>query len=258
MWANPYVQNVVSEFIAIALIVATGWLVYKLTGRARLLRFFDCAASKRVVLYLSNLRVRAGGSLGVDDVPRAFNEVAIPLYEVNLVSLFQRLFNFVVPGVDSQPGFLRSLLISDVAVDVLASPLQDDEIERSATLIAVGSPGYNVASRRIERAFHALGTFNTDMNALCLSGAPPLVDPGCAFVQRAVDPVSGQTVFYVAGPTSVGTTAAAYFLASRWKYLATKYPGNRPFCVMLRVTGTDSRRCEILYERGSASFEGGA
>ena len=250
MLANPYIQNVVSEFIAIALIVATGWLVYRLTGRSRLLRFFDCAASKRVVLYLSNLRVRASGSLGVDNVPRAFNEVAIPLYEVNLVGLFQRLFNFVVPGVDSQPEFLKWLLISDVVVDVLASPLQDGEIERSATLITVGSPGYNVASRRVEHAFHALGTFHPDMNALCLAGAPPLVDPACAFVQRSVDPVSGQTAFYVAGPTSAGTTVAAFLRASRWKYLATKYPGNRPFCVMLRMTGSDSRQCEILYERG--------
>jgi len=116
MVQNPYFQNVASEFIAIAIIVLVSWTAYRFTQRRALLRFFHCVGTKRVVLYLSNLKIRTGGAIGVDEQPRSFGETAIPLSEVNIIPWFQRLFNFLVPGLSSQPGIFRWLLISDVTV----------------------------------------------------------------------------------------------------------------------------------------------
>lgn len=179
-----------------------------------------------------------------------FGASALPLYEAKLIPIFQRLFNFVIPCVESQPGFLKWLFISDVTVEVLPSPVNQGEVERNSTFIAVGSPGYNIASKRIEDSLHSLARFTTNNQALQLSGVPPLTDTRCSFVQRVIDQTTGQTAFYVAGMSILATTGTAYFFVNRWKYLAKRFPNNKPFCIMLRITSNDARKHDILYELG--------
>ena len=84
----------------------------------------------------------------------------------------QRLFNYVVPGMEELPGFLNRLLLSDVDVEILPSPLDVSEIEGDFTFIAVGSPGYNLAARYVEKSLHSIGRFTDDMTAVTLPGAP--------------------------------------------------------------------------------------
>jgi hypothetical protein len=139
MLDNPYVQNVVSEFIALLLIALIGLAIYHITGRRRLLKFFNISRSKNLCLYLSNLSIPSGGSVGVDGVPRSYAGPAIPLYEVHLVPVFQRFFNLLIPGIESMPGFLKSLFLSDVTINVAASPPTQEEVDRNTTLITVGS-----------------------------------------------------------------------------------------------------------------------
>jgi hypothetical protein len=154
---NPYFVNIVSDFIYTILILFIGWVLYYFTRRALLLSFFNIKESKRIVIYLSHLRILTSGAIGADGKPRSFGASALPLYETELVPIFQRLFNFVIPGAESQPGFLKKLFISDVTVEILPSPLNVGDIERTTTFIAVGSPGYNMASKRIEDFFIHLG-----------------------------------------------------------------------------------------------------
>jgi len=247
---NSYFQNVVSEFIALVILLILGWSVHKFTHRSQLLRFFRVADSKRVVVYLSNLSIPKGGAIDIDGIPRSFQESAVPAYETRLPALFQRLFNFIVPGADSLPGFLKSILVSDVSVEILVSPLSENEVERDVTLITFGGPGYNIVSRRIEQTFHSFGKFTPDGGSIVLQQMSPLNDPRCAFVQRVIDQTTGQQGFYVAGISSLATTGAAYFLATQWRFLAKKYSNDRPFCVMLRVASADARQYEILFEKG--------
>jgi len=246
---NAYFQNVVSEFIALTLLILGGLLFYYLTGRARLLKFFNIKNTKAVTVYLSNLSIPRGAAVGADRVPRSYSGPAVPIYEVHLIPLFQRLFNFLIPGAENLPGVLKWLLVSDVAVSIAAAPVDEGQIDRAATMITVGSPGFNRASERVESAFHSFARFVNDNAALQLENAPAVTDTRCAFVQRAVDQATGQVAFYVAGPASIGTTGAAYYLASQWKGLSKRYPGSRPFCVMLRITSDDGRQHEVLFER---------
>lgn len=247
----PYLVNIASQFIFLVLVVMLGVVLHRFTGRKRLLAFFNVEKSKRLVVYLSHLRIRSGGSIGVDEVPRSFGEGAIPLYEANMIPFVQRLFNFVVPGLNSQPGFLKWLLVSDVLVEVLPSPLSLLDVERRCTFVAVGSPGYNQASRRIEQDLGALAKFTGDNSAIQLKDTPALTDLRSAFVQRVVDQNTGQVAFYLAGASSLATTAAFYFLCNRWQYLYKRFASAAPFCVVLRVPGTDPRVQEIVFERGT-------
>jgi hypothetical protein len=229
-------------------VAVLAWLVHVATRRARLLAFFGIKERKRLVLYLSNVNVL--GSSGVDGRPRSFLEPAIPVTEVALVPLFQRLFNVIVPGLTDQPGLLKWLLVSDVTVDVQAAPSHASAVENTATLIAVGSPAYNGASLKVEQTFHPLTRFNTEYSGFSLDPAHPTTDLRCSFVQRAYDPASGQIAFYVAGMSSLGTAGAAYFLAHRWSYLEKKYKSAKAFCVVLRIAEGNPRVHEILFEKG--------
>lgn len=64
--------NVASEFIALSLIVLVGWVLYYFTRRSPLLAFFNIKKPKRIVLYLSHLRIQPGGAIGIGNVPRSF------------------------------------------------------------------------------------------------------------------------------------------------------------------------------------------
>lgn len=246
MTNNPWFQNVASNFLALVILIVLGWLVYYSGSRRSRLSFFGIQRTKELVVYLSHLRVQSGGAIGVDGTPRSFGESAIPAYEAKLMPALQRLFNNVVPGMEKLPGFLNRLLLSDVDVEIIPSPLDVSEIEGDFTFIAVGSPGYNLAASYVENSLHSIGRFTDDMAAVTLPGVAPLSGDH-AFVQRAGN--SKRTAFYVAGTTSRATTGAVRFLATRWRYLHKKYPRGKAFCVMLLITSEDGSKCRIIYEQ---------
>jgi hypothetical protein len=139
-WFENLAQNLVAEFLFLLILLALGWLLYRVTRRGPLLSFFEIKRSRRLFVYLSHLRIQRGGALGVDGSPRSFGESALPAYEADLIPWLQRLFNYVVPGTEEQPGFLKWLQLSDVIVEFVPSPLHESEIERNSTFIAIGSP----------------------------------------------------------------------------------------------------------------------
>jgi hypothetical protein len=251
MFENSYVVNVLSNFITLALLVFLGFVVQRLAGRRALLKFFRIQKTKRINLYLSNLSVVAGGALGVDRKPRSFGETAIPFAESQFIGLFQRLFNRLVPGLEGQPGPLRWLSISDVDVSPLVSPLQEESIDKSTTAISLGSPAYNVVSRWAEDGLGAIGRFAHDNRALAIEGLPPLTDTRQGFIQRVVDS-GGTTCFYAAGCSTLGTIGAAYFLATKWRYLHGRFGDKISFCVLLQMDGQDFRKCAIVAERDAS------
>jgi len=56
MMENPWVQNVGSEFLALAILLIVGWLAYRLTSRGPLLSFFGIRRSRKLFVYLSHLK----------------------------------------------------------------------------------------------------------------------------------------------------------------------------------------------------------
>ncbi len=225
-WLESIAQNLVAELLFVLFLLVLGWLLYRVTHRRPLLSFFDTTRRKRLVVYLSNLSIQRGGAAGVDRRPRSFGESALPAYEVDLIPWLQRLFNYVVPGTTEQPGFLKWLQLSDVAVEFAPSPFDESAIESESTFIAVGSPGYNRASSYVEDSLHSIGRFTNDNSAITLAGASPL---------HSI--------------SSRATTGAVRYLVSHWHDLSQKYPNGKPFCVMLRITSEDGSKYQIVYER---------
>jgi hypothetical protein len=157
------------------------------------------------------------------------------------------MFNYVVPAIEEQPGLLRKILLSDVNVLGVVSPLRVAEIHHSSSLISVGSGAYNVVSFWIENELHALATGAGVVN---VPGLETFDDPFVGFLQRMRIGDGPSLAFYAAGPSEQATKAAVYLLVTRWEYLRGRFGDRENFCVILKADTGDYRRHTILFEGG--------
>ena len=72
MTNNPWFQDIASNLLTLAILIVLGWLVYYSDSRRHRLSFFGIQRTKKLVVYLSHLRVQRGGAIGVDGTPRSF------------------------------------------------------------------------------------------------------------------------------------------------------------------------------------------
>jgi hypothetical protein len=230
-------ENIVAAVIWSVLVAATVFFVYWFRRR-RVLKFFGLQNHARVVIYASRLWVPAYTSLGPDGQERSFEGIASPGYEAKLIAKMYIFFDGWAP----LPKWAGSLSWENIAVEPVVSP-PPGEIEQHATLIAIGSPGYNIVSEAIESDLappvrFARNEAGYDNSALELPRGSVLDDPFNGAVQRLVNTSTGQVAFYVGGPSAAGTTAATNYLLREWKTLA-KRPLDRPFYVIVnaRVEG---------------------
>jgi hypothetical protein len=217
------IGGVITNIISFVLTLQLAWIVYHLFRRRKLLKFFGIGEQKRITVYLSNIRVVKGGSLGTDGQPRAYSGTTVTVGESLQANLFLNLFSYLVPGLSSQPGILRYLLVSDIQVVIAPSPVRQEDIDRTSTIVTLGSPGYNIVSEWVERTLNPRIRFTNDNSAITVNGLPNITDDSQSFIQRIYDPSNKRWVFYTAGLSEFGTIGAAYFLASRWRHLYKKF-----------------------------------
>ncbi|MEA3375338.1 MAG: hypothetical protein U9R72_03970 [Chloroflexota bacterium] len=174
-----FVISLLEPVIAVLLKVLDWFLV--VLPRRRLLTFFGVKSSRRIVVYLSNLGVRAGGASGADGRARSYAGSAVPNEEREVADRFRELFA-------RPPGLLRflgtsSLLdrlfpgsgfrLSDVEVRILSPPSNQQHLDPSASVITLGSPYYNAASNCVESEFNSRARFEgVEIDSL-LRAAPP-------------------------------------------------------------------------------------
>jgi hypothetical protein len=91
----------------------------------------------------------------VDGQLRSYRGSAAGFGEMFEANRFRDLFNYLLPSLSENPGILSKLLISDVQVQLLHSPLKQEQIERSSSFITLGSPAYNLASEFAETKLHS-------------------------------------------------------------------------------------------------------
>ena len=128
---------------------------------------------------------------------------------------------------------------TDISVRTSVSPETKAEIGKAATLIVIGSPGYNVVSRAVEEDFDVEVTFARDNAVLVHRDTGPLDKTGgLGLVQRVTNHTTGQTAFYLAGPSTPGTIAAATYLLREWRQLAKRHRA-RPFHEIVRASSVD-------------------
>lgn len=244
--------NILSDFIFLLIIIASGWVLFVFTHRSRLLRFYGIDTSRRIIIYLSNLRVVSGGAIGIDNIHRSYEGSAAAFGEMQVANSFRDLFNYFLPSLSDTPGLLSKLLISDVQIQMLPSPLDQGQIEPSCSFIALGSPAYNAASGFVEKALRSqaqFGQMEQNRLAMCVGEVPPIFDLTYGFVERIVDREQQRCIFYAAGLSELGTVGAAHFLSTEWSRLHRRYGNDTDFVVMLRFESIDFRRWSIVFER---------
>lgn len=242
------ITNIVSDFIFLLIVVLLGWIFYRLTQRTQLLRFFGVEASRRIVVYLSNLRIIPGGAVGIDGQGRSYQGSAIAFGELLVANRFRDLFNYILPSLADRPGLLSRLLISDVQVVFLPSPIAQNQVEGASSFVSLGSPAYNAASGLVETQLHSRVRFMPNGAAIHVENIPPITDTTYGFVERIIDREHRRNIFYAAGLSELGTAGAANFLATEWARLNGEFGNARPFLIMLRFDQTDFRRWTIVFE----------
>lgn len=140
------IENLISDLIFIIILIIGGWIWVRITRSRNLQRFFGVSSTKRLVIYLSNIRVLIFGSVGLSGHTMSYQGTTVAHGEWLAASQLRDLFSFVLPTATEAPGFISRLLFSDVLVQVLVSPIDATDLETEAPIISFGSPAYNLAS----------------------------------------------------------------------------------------------------------------
>jgi len=205
MWNQIFV-NILSDIIFLLILIAFGWLLFLVTQRFKLLRFFGIEKTRRIVIYLSNLRVTPYGAIGVDGKKRSYEGSAGAFGEIHVANRFRNLFNYILPSLSNNPGVLSKLLISDVKVQILQSPLNQGELETSASFVTLGTPAYNVASGFVENHPNSQAQFELGVSSKNKSSKPN--KDGFVILPTTHSTTIEATVTEVISPSPSGTASA--------------------------------------------------
>ncbi|NMC60799.1 MAG: hypothetical protein GYA51_15655 [Candidatus Methanofastidiosa archaeon] len=145
--------NIIANFIYTILVTLILWLLYILIKRNKLLLFFGVKKNKKISIYISHLFIKRGGSNGLDDISYSFNGSAIPYEESKAANDLKNVFNYFLPSQMGTSSIINKILISDINVNVLASPRNKKQINQATSFITIGLPAYNSVSKYVEDNF---------------------------------------------------------------------------------------------------------
>lgn len=244
-------SGIIANLLFVAIMICLGWTIYYLTERKKLLSFFNISDTKRMVIYLSNLRIISGGSLGIDNNPRGYSGTTVVYGEQETASKYKESFNYLAPSLSESPSFMSNILFADIKVTSLPSPLTEDEIEANSSIISFGSPGYNKVSEFIENLPDSVMKFVNDNREIQITNLPNFTDTRLGFIQRLVVNQEDVTrsIFYTAGLAEIGTVGAAYYLVKNWKLLRKTYGDNTSFVIAVRFPNNNLDNYTISFER---------
>lgn len=227
-------QNLAASFIFLIILVALGggWFLWR---RTRLLDLFKISQKKGLTIYLSRLQIRQGGAVGFDGTPRRFTGPAVTAAEAAASSVLGSIFEYLIPGLESQPGILKTLFTRDISVRVEPSPTNVSSLPNDRTIVAVGSPGFNSVSAWIQNALNPLIRFDGNNSSLLPQGQQPVTDASQGMVQVLWDANHSRRVFYVAGMSEAGTAAALLYLGRKWDELRKNLGKRETYACLVRL-----------------------
>lgn len=245
------VENVLSEFIfvilAALLALAIGWVFYR-SSRQKLLRFFGIYETRRINIYLSNIRVIQFGSIGIDGQKRSFFGDTVSFEEMLVASNFRNLFVSPFPSLSqSLASFLSGWLISDIQLQIQRSPTSEEQIDTTVSFITLGSPGYNIVSQYVETKLQSHAKFASDYSSMLVPNLPPISGGTYGFIERIFDETNGSSQFYAAGLSVLGTAGATRYLSKEWKRLERKYR-QQGFTIVLMFDVSDPSKYTVVME----------
>ena len=188
-----------------------------------------------ITIFLSRLQIVIGGAVDFNGQPRTFSGATVTANEASAAAAFGSIFEYLIPGLESQPGLLKTLFTRDINVTLAPSPRQIAEIPTDHTIVAVGSPGYNCVSLWIQQSLNPLITFDANNTSLQPHGQAPVIDPTQGMVQVLWDANNQRRVFYVGGISEAGTIAALMYLATNWRELRQNLGRRDTYAGLVRI-----------------------
>lgn len=247
-----FLESVCASFVAnclfVPFLILISWSVAFFLQRSKLMRFFGILKSKRISVYLARVDVLPWGAVGTGGQILSYYGPTCALGEMKEGLRFRDLFNYVVPQLSQQPGLLGKLLLCDVIVDLDLSPVDEKEIDLSSSVIAIGGPGFNTATRSILSRFEKL-TFSEGGESVGIDGVPPMLDTDYGYVQRIVDRDENVCLFVAAGLSEHATSGAAYYLATEWRQLYRDYRGDKDFLHVVKIDAHDRRNWKLVLRK---------
>ncbi len=107
-WSNVG-AGVIANVATIVLTIGGGTAFVVMRWRA-LVRFWGIRETKKVRIYLSHLRIVAGGAIDANGQPRSYQGSVVTHLESEMGTLLKSLFFATIPGGVAQPNWLNSLL----------------------------------------------------------------------------------------------------------------------------------------------------
>lgn len=151
MTFSGVVENVLSDFVFAFIAFVIGYLWIVISRRKQLQKFFGIKSSKRLVIYLSNIRVHRFGSIGVSDDRFSYQGSAVAYGEILGANQLRELQSFLIPSIANPQETVKNILFVDVEIQIHLSPLEEENLEKDAPIISLGAPAYNNASGYIQK-----------------------------------------------------------------------------------------------------------
>lgn len=243
-------ENLIAEFIFLAILIIFGLLIYYFTKRRKLLKFFGINKWKKLIIYVANLRVQPGGANDYHNIPRSYQGTAIPYGEMLASNHIKHGFSFLIPALSDSPGILSKLGVSDIKIEITPSPVFGIPIEHSCSVISLGSPAYNLVSSLIETNYNSRLRFDPNGLFITVAGQSPITVGDIGIIERVVDNPEKRNFFYVAGLSEFATSRAGFFLIDQWKRLFDLYGSDKSFIVVVRFDLNSLSSWQIIHQEG--------
>jgi hypothetical protein len=242
-------SGILSNLATVVLLAAVVGVLHWLTRRRKVKKFLH-VSNHGIIIYASRIEVLPGGALGADRKRRAFAGPTVSESELSSIDQIEDFLSSLRPTSEMLSSSLTRLRVlwRDTSVKARLAPRDESGIERSSTLISLGSPAYNIVSAVIERDFARLARFQDDNQEIAIPGVGSTRDVEAFLVERAVNRNLGQCAFYVAGQSQLGTLTAAGYLVSHWEELHKRFPHNQSFAIVFAGRFLEGREPELLFE----------
>jgi hypothetical protein len=219
-------------FLMLLVVAGSGVLLWR---RRRLLNLFRVSKDRGLTIFLSRLQILQWGSIGFDGQPRSFAGAAVTAGEAAAASVLRSIFEYPIPGLENQPGLLRTLFTRDIDVMVEPAPMTMAAVPNNRTIVTVGSPAFNVVSDWVQHALNPLIVFDPNNSSLQSVGHQPVEDPQHGMVQVLWDANLQRRVVYVGGLSEAGSVAALLYLARKWDELRRNLGSQQTYAGFVQV-----------------------
>ncbi len=237
-----------SNFLFLLLIILISYFLFFIRRRKNLYDFFNITNSRKLIIYLSHLKIHQGGSHGFDGIPRSFQGYCVTYAEYLFSEELKSIFYYPIPALSEQPGILKKLLVADIQVIVSPSPFKIEEMDLSASIVTLGSPGYNIVSKYLEENIKSNAKFELDNNTMKIKNTFIDKNTSHGFLERIIDIENNRSFFYAAGLSEIGTIGSIHYLSTHWENLYKEYRKDKPFTIMLDFKNNNIKEPYIVYK----------